>query len=136
MPHVGNPSFDLDDSEIELGVGIHGEPGRRRVPMSSADEITDQLLDPIVADLELKKSDRIIALVNGMGGTPLSELYIVFRRVAQRLSDLGVTLERSDVGNFVTSLEMQGVSVTLLRVDDELLSLYDDPAETPAFVKK
>ena len=121
---------------IVLGVGIHGEPGRRRVPMSSADEITDQLLDPIVADLELKKSDRIIALVNGMGGTPLSELYIVFRRVAQRLSDLGVTLERSDVGNFVTSLEMQGVSVTLLRVDDELLSLYDDPAETPAFVKK
>ena len=136
VPHVGNPSFDLDDSEIELGVGIHGEPGRRRVPMSSADEITDQLLDPIVADLELKKSDRIIALVNGMGGTPLSELYIVFRRVAQRLSDLGVTLERSNVGNFVTSLEMQGVSVTLLRVDDELLSLYDDPAETPAFVKK
>lgn len=104
--------------------------------MSSADEITDQLLDPIVADLELKKSDRVIALVNGMGGTPLSELYIVFRRVAQRLSDLGVTLERSDVGNFVTSLEMQGVSITLLRVDDELLSLYDDPAETPAFVKK
>ena len=136
VPYVGKPSFDLDDNEIELGVGIHGEPGRRRAPMSSADEITDQLLDPIVADLELKKSDRVIALVNGMGGTPLSELYIVFRRVAQRLSDLGVTLERSDVGNFVTSLEMQGVSITLLRVDDELLSLYDDPAETPAFVKK
>ncbi|MFA1532511.1 dihydroxyacetone kinase subunit DhaK [Corynebacterium belfantii] len=130
VPHVGKPSFDLGDSEVEIGIGIHGEPGRRREPMSSADTITDQLLDPVVEDLGLCAGERVIALVNGMGGTPSSELYIVYRRVAERLGQLGVVVERSLVGNYVTSLDMQGASVTLMRVSDELLELFDAPVNT------
>lgn len=135
VPHVGKPSFDLGDSEVEIGIGIHGEPGRRREPMSSADTITDQLLDPVVEDLGLCAGERVIALVNGMGGTPSSELYIVYRRVAERLSQLGVVVERSLVGNYVTSLDMQGASVTLMRVSDELLELFDAPVNTVALRK-
>ncbi|CAB0827814.1 dihydroxyacetone kinase subunit DhaK [Corynebacterium diphtheriae] len=135
VPHVGKPSFDLGDSEVEIGIGIHGEPGRRREPMSSADAITDQLLDPVVEDLGLCEGERVIALVNGMGGTPSSELYIVYRRVAERLSQLGVVVERSLVGNYVTSLDMQGASVTLMRVSDELLELFDAPVNTVALRK-
>ncbi|CAB0580192.1 dihydroxyacetone kinase subunit DhaK [Corynebacterium diphtheriae] len=135
VPHVGKPSFDLGDSEVEIGIGIHGEPGRRREPMSSADTITDQLLDPVVEDLGLCARERVIALVNGMGGTPSSELYIVYRRVAERLGQLGVVVERSLVGNYVTSLDMQGASVTLMRVSDELLELFDAPVNTVALRK-
>lgn len=135
VPHVGKPSFDLGDSEVEIGIGIHGEPGRRREPMSSADAITDQLLDPVVEDLGLCEGERVIALVNGMGGTPSSELYIVYRRVAERLGQLGVVVERSLVGNYVTSLDMQGASVTLMRVSDELLELFDAPVNTVALRK-
>ncbi|TBX19268.1 dihydroxyacetone kinase subunit DhaK [Corynebacterium diphtheriae] len=135
VPHVGKPSFDLGDSEVEIGIGIHGEPGRRREPMSSADAITDQLLDPVVEDLRLCEGERVIALVNGMGGTPSSELYIVYRRVAERLGQLGVVVERSLVGNYVTSLDMQGASVTLMRVSDELLELFDAPVNTVALRK-
>lgn len=136
VPHVGKPSFDLGDSEVEIGIGIHGEPGRRREPMSSADTITDQLLDPVVEDLGLCAGERVIALVNGMGGTPSSELYIVYRRVAERLGQLGVVVERSLVGNYVTSLDMQGASVTLMRVSDELLELFDAPVNTVALRKR
>ncbi|QBZ29322.1 dihydroxyacetone kinase subunit DhaK [Corynebacterium belfantii] len=135
VPHVGKPSFDLGDSEVEIGIGIHGEPGRRREPMSSANTITDQLLDPVVEDLGLCAGERVIALVNGMGGTPSSELYIVYRRVAERLGQLGVVVERSLVGNYVTSLDMQGASVTLMRVSDELLELFDAPVNTVALRK-
>lgn len=135
VPHVGKPSFDLGDSEVEIGIGIHGEPGRCREPMSSADTITDQLLDPVVEDLGLCAGERVIALVNGMGGTPSSELYIVYRRVAERLGQLGVVVERSLVGNYVTSLDMQGASVTLMRVSDELLELFDAPVNTVALRK-
>ncbi|CAB0576930.1 dihydroxyacetone kinase subunit DhaK [Corynebacterium diphtheriae] len=135
VPHVGKPSFDLGDSEVEIGIGIHGEPGRRREPMSSADAITDQLLDPVVEDLGLCEGERVIALVNGMGGTPSSELYIVYRRVTERLGQLGVVVERSLVGNYVTSLDMQGASVTLMRVSDELLELFDAPVNTVALRK-
>lgn len=135
VPHVGKPSFDLGDYEVEIGIGIHGEPGRRREPMSSADTITDQLLDPVVEDLGLCAGERVIALVNGMGGTPSSELYIVYRRVAERLGQLGVVVERSLVGNYVTSLDMQGASVTLMRVSDELLELFDAPVNTVALRK-
>ncbi|MDO4909565.1 MAG: dihydroxyacetone kinase subunit DhaK [Corynebacterium sp.] len=133
VPHVGKPSFDLPEDEIELGVGIHGEPGRRRMPMDTADNLTDELVNPIIEDLKLTKGERVIALVNGMGATPESELYIVFRRVAQRLHDAGIEIARSLVGNYVTSLDMAGCSVTLCRVDDSLLELFDAPAHTPAF---
>ncbi|HZK05070.1 MAG TPA: dihydroxyacetone kinase subunit DhaK [Actinomycetaceae bacterium] len=130
VPHAGKPSFDLPDDEIELGIGIHGEPGRRRVPMAGADKVTDMLLDPVVRDLGLATGDEVLLLVNGMGGTPLSELYIVYRHARERLERMGVTVTRSLVGDYVTSLEMQGASVTVLRLDDELTELYDEPVRT------
>ncbi|QCB93997.1 dihydroxyacetone kinase subunit DhaK [Cellulomonas shaoxiangyii] len=132
VPHAGRPSFDLADDEIELGIGIHGEPGRRRVPLASADEITGMLLTPVVEDLGLTGGERVLLLVNGMGGTPASELYVVYGRARALLAERGVEVTRSLVGNYVTSLEMQGASVTVLRLDDELTALWDAPVNTAA----
>lgn len=132
VPHVGKPSFDLREDEVELGVGIHGEPGRKEIPLVSADDVTDHLLDPVVADLKLREGERTIVVVNGMGATPASELYVVYRRVAQRLKEAGVIIERSLVGNFVTSLDMAGCSVSVMRADDEDLALFDAPCHTAA----
>jgi len=132
VPHAGRPSFDLAEDEIEIGIGIHGEPGRRKIPLASADEITDLLLDPVVADLGLAAGESVLLLVNGMGGTPASELAIVYRHARRRLEEQGVAVRRSLVGNYVTSLEMQGASVTVLRLDDELTELYDAPVATAA----
>jgi phosphoenolpyruvate---glycerone phosphotransferase subunit DhaK len=132
VPHVGKPSFDLGDDEIEIGIGIHGEPGRRRVAASSASEITQSLLDPVMGDLGLSSGERVLLLVNGMGGTPLSELYVVYGRARGLLEGHGVTVSRSLVGNYVTSLEMQGASLTVLRLDDELEQLWDAPVHTAA----
>lgn len=135
VPHAGTPSFELAEDEVEIGIGIHGEPGRHRIPMASADEITDQLLDPILKDLDLTGGEKTIVFVNGMGGTPLSELYIVYGRVVKRLEELGVDISRSLVGSYITSLEMQGCSVTILRADDEMIDLYDAPVNTVAYRK-
>ncbi|MDO4910752.1 MAG: dihydroxyacetone kinase subunit DhaK [Corynebacterium sp.] len=135
VPHVGKPSFDLPENEIELGVGIHGEPGRRRVPMATADELADELLAPVAEDLKLSEGESVVVLVNGMGATPSSELYIVYRRVAKQLAAAGIKVVRSLVGNYVTSLDMAGCSVTVMRADEELLELFDAPANTPAFQK-
>ncbi|TRX32964.1 dihydroxyacetone kinase subunit DhaK [Corynebacterium guaraldiae] len=132
VPHVGKPSFDLGEDEVELGVGIHGEPGRKEIPLVSADDVTDHLLDPVLADLKLSEGERTIVVVNGMGATPASELYVVYRRVAQRLKEAGVSIERSLVGNFVTSLDMAGCSVSVMRADDEDLALFDAPCHTAA----
>ncbi|MGO4250127.1 dihydroxyacetone kinase subunit DhaK [Paenarthrobacter sp. RAF54_2] len=132
VPHAGTPSFELAEDEIEIGIGIHGEPGRHRIAMESADAITDRLLEPVLEDLSLSSGDRVLLFVNGMGGTPQSELYIVYRRAAQVLAERGATVERSLVGNYVTSLEMQGCSVSVLRLDDELTSLWDAPVHTAA----
>lgn len=133
VPHAGKPSFELEDDEIELGIGIHGEPGYRRGPMEPADELTKELYERIRDDLGLKKGERVIALVNGMGGTPESELFIVYRKLVALLAKDGIEVARPLVGNYVTSLEMPGVSITLLRVDDELLEYFDAPANTPAW---
>lgn len=134
VPHVGKPSYELGDNEIEIGIGIHGEPGRRRGPLASAHEIVAELLEPIVADLNLIAGDRVIALVNGMGGTPLSELYLLFNEVGKYLDAAEITIARSLVGNYVTSLEMQGASVTLCKIDDaKLLEYFDAPAHTVAY---
>lgn len=133
VPHAGKPSFDLAEDEIELGIGIHGEPGYRRGHMEPADVLTEELYTKVRDDLSLTQGDRVITLVNGMGGTPQSELYIVHRRLAQLLEGDGVEVQRSLVGDYVTSLEMPGVSLTLLRVDDELLELFDAPVDTPAW---
>lgn len=133
VPHVGKSSFDLGENEIELGIGIHGEPGYRRGPMEEADALTVELYQQIRDDLGLREGDRVIAMVNGMGGTPESELYIVFRRLASLLKEDLIIRERQMVGNFVTSLEMPGASISLLRVDDELLELFDAPVHTIAW---
>lgn len=133
VPHAGKPSFDLGEDEIELGIGIHGEPGYRRGAMESADALIEELYTKVRDDLGLTAGERVITLVNGMGGTPSSELYICHRRLAQLLAADGVEIVRTLVGDYVTSLEMPGVSVTLLRVDDELLDLFDAPVNTPAW---
>ncbi len=132
VPHAGKPSFDLTDDEIEIGIGIHGEPGRARIPLVNADAITDLLLDPVVEDLGLTSGEEVLLLVNGMGGTPASELSIVYRHARKRLEEQGIVVSRSLVGNYVTSLEMQGASVTVLRLDAELTALYDAPVKTAA----
>ncbi|WP_210505361.1 dihydroxyacetone kinase subunit DhaK [Naasia sp. SYSU D00057] len=132
VPHAGEPSFDIGEGEIEIGIGIHGEPGRERIPIEPADAIVDRILGPILDDLPFSEGDRVLLFVNGMGGTPLIELYIAFRHAAQVLEQRGLTLERSLVGNYTTSLEMQGFSISVLRLDDELVELWDAPVQTAA----
>jgi dihydroxyacetone kinase-like protein len=132
VPAAGKPTFELGDDEMELGVGIHGEPGRRRVPLAPAKEIAEMLLEPILSDLPFGSGDAVIAFVNGLGGTPLIELYVMYHEVNRILAAHGVSVARSLVGPYITSLEMAGTSVTLLKVDDELLSLWDAPVNTPA----
>ncbi len=132
VPHVGRPSFDLLDDEIEIGIGIHGEPGRRREKFADANAITEAILDPVLSDLNLNDGEQVLLFVNGMGATPLSELYLVYGRAHKLLAERGVQVTRSLVGDYVTSLEMQGASITVLRLDDELTSLWDAPVTTPA----
>jgi dihydroxyacetone kinase-like protein len=132
VPAAGKPTFDLGEAEMEVGIGIHGEPGRERRPLGSAKQITQALLDPILSDLPFSAGDNVLAFVNGMGGTPLIELYIVFDEVAQVLSQRGIAIQRSLVGSYITSLDMAGCSVTLLNLTDELTRLWDAPVNTPA----
>ncbi len=132
VPAAGKPTFEIADDEMEIGVGIHGEPGRRRVKIASADEITDMLVGPILDDGVIAKGDTVLAFVNGLGGTPLIELYIIFRRLAEVLEERGITIGRSLVGNFITSLDMAGTSITLLKLDDELTGYWDAPVHTAA----
>jgi phosphoenolpyruvate---glycerone phosphotransferase subunit DhaK len=132
VPAAGKPTFDLGKDEMELGVGIHGEPGRQRLPLAPASEIASLLVDPILADLPFAKGDTVIAFVNGLGGTPLIELYVMYNEVYKILTGHGVQIARSLVGSLITSLDMAGSSITLLKVDDELLSLWDAPVKTPA----
>ena len=131
VPAAGKPTFEISDTEMELGVGIHGEPGRQRLPLAPAKEIAAMLVEPILADLPFNSGDPVIAFVNGLGGTPLIELYVMFNEVNAILAAHGVQVARSLVGNYITSLDMAGSSVTLLKVDDELLALWDAPVRTP-----
>jgi dihydroxyacetone kinase-like protein len=131
-PSVGKPGFDLPDDEMELGVGIHGEPGRRREKLASARDIVRIATDAIQSAKPLDAGDRAIVIVNGLGGTPQLELYLVFGEVAAVLKDAGVEIARSLVGNYVTSLDMAGMSVTVCRADDEILRLWDAPVRTSA----
>ena len=132
VPSAGRPTFELGDDEMELGVGIHGEPGRERVPLAPASEIARMLVEPILGDLPFASGDGVIAFVNGLGGTPLIELYVMYHEVNKILEARGVRVARSLVGSYITSLEMAGTSVTLLKADDELLALWDAPVSTPA----
>jgi dihydroxyacetone kinase-like protein len=132
VPAAGKPTFDIGDDEMELGVGIHGEPGRKRIPLASAREIAEMLVEPVLSDLPFASGDPVIAFVNGLGGTPLIELYVMYNEVQKILGQHGITIARSLVGPFITSLDMAGTSVTLLKADDDLLSLWDAPVKTPA----
>lgn len=131
VPAVGHPSFDLPDDEMELGVGIHGEPGRRRMPLMTAHDLASELVSAILADQDAIDAP-VIVLLSGLGGTPLIELYGMFAEVSDLLTGHGVTIARSLVGDYITSLDMAGCSLTVVPVDDELLRLWDAPVETPA----
>jgi phosphoenolpyruvate---glycerone phosphotransferase subunit DhaK len=136
-PASGEPSFELDEDEVEIGIGIHGEPGRFKEKVrvgvgGLANQVAERLLTPIIEDLPFTGGDRVLAFVNGMGGTPLLELYIVYAEVARLAQEHGLKIERNLVGNYITSLEMQGCSITLLKLDDELLRYWDAPVDTPA----
>ncbi|HEV8566246.1 MAG TPA: dihydroxyacetone kinase subunit DhaK [Actinoplanes sp.] len=132
VPAAGKPTFELPDGQMEVGIGIHGEPGRRRVPIAPAGEIAEMLVDPILSDLDFTGGDGVIAFVNGMGATPLIELYVMYNEVATILGKAGITVARSLVGPYITSLDMAGCSVTLVKADDEILRLWDAPVRTPA----
>jgi dihydroxyacetone kinase-like protein len=132
VPAAGKPNFDLAEDEMEIGIGIHGEPGRRRVKLASAADITEMLTTPVVEDLGLKSGEQVLAMVNGMGGTPLIELYIVFDALHRILGGKNITIARSLVGNYITSLDMAGASITLVRLDDEMIKYWDAPVHTPA----
>jgi dihydroxyacetone kinase-like protein len=130
VPAAGKPTFELGESEIELGIGIHGEPGRNRGPLASAAEITAAALDAIHTDLPL--TGDVLVMVNGMGGTPLIELYVVYNEVHKYITGKGARITRNLVGNYITSLEMQGFSVTVCHLTDALTELWDAPVDTPA----
>ena len=132
VPAAGKPTFQLGEDEMEMGIGIHGEPGRERVPLAPAREIVERLAEAIVADLPFRSGDRVIVMVNGLGGTPLIELYLVYHELARLLKGKQINIARRLVGNYMTSLEMAGCTITLLGADDEKLSLWDDPVLTPA----
>lgn len=131
VPHAGKPTFDLPADEMEIGIGIHGEPGRTRMKLKTADEITEMLLEPIISDLPYKSGDEVILFVNGMGGTPLIELYIVYRKAVEILGKHGIKVARKLIGPYITSLEMAGCSITLLKVDEDMKKLWDAPVLTP-----
>ena len=132
VPAAGKVTFEIADDEMELGIGIHGEPGRERTKLKSADEIAEILTSTIVKDLPYKRGDEVLAFVNGMGGTPLIELYVIFNAVHRYLTGEGIKVTRSLVGNYITSLEMAGCSVTLLKLDAETTKLWDAPVHTPS----
>jgi len=132
VPAAGNPGFELAKDEMEVGIGIHGEPGTHREPLKTADEITDMLLEQILADIDYSGSE-VAVMVNGAGATPLMELFIINNRIADVLKEKGITVYKTFVGEYMTSIEMQGFSISLLRLDDELKGLLDAPADTPAW---
>ncbi len=135
VPESGKPSFELAENEMEIGIGIHGEPGIRRETIKTADEIVDQLLCKILCDNPLKSGDEAAVLVNGLGATPLMELFIANRRISEVLAAKGIRVVKTVAGNFMTSLEMGGFSISVLKLDAELKELLSAPAETPAFVQ-
>jgi dihydroxyacetone kinase-like protein len=130
VPAAGKPTFELGDDEMEIGIGIHGEPGRERMKVEPSAKIVERLASPIVEDLPFEQGDQVLAFVNGMGGTPLIELYIVYNDLRKFLDGRGITISRNLIGPYITSLEMAGCSITLLKLDDELIQLWDSPVKT------
>jgi phosphoenolpyruvate---glycerone phosphotransferase subunit DhaK len=130
VPAAGKPTFDLGDDEMEIGIGIHGEPGRERAKLEPSARIVERLATPIVEDLPFESGDEVLAFVNGMGGTPLIELYVVYNDLQKFLDGRGIKITRNLIGPYITSLEMAGCSITLLKLDDELTRLWDAPVKT------
>lgn len=136
LPQTGKPSFEIGEDEMEVGLGHHGEPGIRKAKLENADNVADELLNTILGEMELSESDDVAVLVNGLGSTSQMELLIMFRRVEQVLSEKGINIYRSYVGDYITSLEMGGCSITLTKLDDELKKMIDHPVDCPMFVQK
>ncbi len=132
VPAAGKPTFELGDDEMEIGIGIHGEPGRERMKLQPASEIVRILATVVLDDLPFSEGDQVLAFVNGMGGTPLIELYVVYNELAKICAERNITITRNLIGSYITSLEMAGCSITLLKLDDELTQLWDAPVHTPA----
>ena len=135
VPQVGRPTFTLAEDEMEIGMGIHGEPGMVREKLQSADQITERMMTAILDDLTVAAGDKLVVMVNGLGATPPEELYVIYRKVHQILGDRGLRVHRAYVGEYATSMEMAGASITLCNVDDELAALFDAPAHTPFFTQ-
>lgn len=133
LPAAGKPTFELPEGEMEIGIGIHGEPGQHRGPIESADQVAQRLTDAILAEAGLGSGDRVAVLVNGLGATPGEELYLLYRRVHHILDEKGVAVHRAYVGEYATSLEMAGASITIMTLDEELATLLDEPASSPFF---
>jgi dihydroxyacetone kinase-like protein len=133
VPRVGHPGFEIGEDEMEIGMGIHGEPGIRRGKMETADEVTSEMMEKILEDIPYCAGDEVAVLVNGLGATPLDEQYIVTRKVNQILEEKGIRVHRYYVGEYVTSIEMAGLSISLLKMDEELKGYLDAPADTPFF---
>jgi dihydroxyacetone kinase-like protein len=131
VPHAGKPTFDLPEDQMEIGIGIHGEPGRTRMSLKTADEIVEMLMEPIISDIPYNEGDNVLLFVNGMGGTPLIELYIIFRKAYQIAEKHGIKVVRNLVGPYITSLEMAGTSITMLKMDEDMIKLWDAPVKTP-----
>src|SRR6185312_8555507 len=131
-PAAGSPTFEIGADEMEFGVGIHGEPGRRREKVKPASEIVAEMTEAILGDLDAPSGSNVLAFVNGLGGTPTIELYVIYNELAKQLAERGLTATRILVGDYITSLEMAGASITLLKLDDELTELWDAPVHTPA----
>jgi dihydroxyacetone kinase-like protein len=135
VPAAGRPTFSIGDDEMEIGMGIHGEPGVKREKLQTADEIATRMTNAILADMPIQSGDRLAVMVNGLGATPPEELYILFRKVHTMLTDIGARVHRAYVGEYATSMEMAGASLTILKLDDELISLLEHPAQSPFFTQ-
>ena len=136
LPTTGRPSFELPEGEMEIGIGIHGEPGSRRGPLETADEVAEHFVQALVDDLGLTEGSRVAVLVNGLGATPLEELYLLYRRTHQLLGERGISIAKKYIGEYATSLEMAGASISLLELDDARLELLEAPALSPFFQER
>ncbi|HEV8563492.1 MAG TPA: dihydroxyacetone kinase subunit DhaK [Actinomycetota bacterium] len=130
VPAAGKPTFDIGEDEMEIGIGIHGEPGRERMPLKPVSEIVEMMATAVVDDLPFSKGDKVLAFMNGMGGTPLIELYVAYNELSKFLKGRGIEIARNLIGSYITSLEMAGCSITLLKLNDELVRLWDAPVKT------
>jgi phosphoenolpyruvate---glycerone phosphotransferase subunit DhaK len=136
VPMAGRPTFSIGEDEMEIGMGIHGEPGKKREKMQPADHIAQSMMNDLLNDLKPQAGDRLAVMVNGLGATPLEELYILYRKINQILAGKDILIHKALIGEFATSMEMAGASITLFKLDDELIELLDAPAQTPFFIQK